>query len=240
MSFLAAGDVGLSLAQRLKLLLRFYRVSRSVECAHSESQIIHFSRAVLGLPKTVKGCLVEAGCFKGGTSAKFSILAKAANRELVTFDSFEGIPDNQEDHGQNIFGGEVGFLKGDYRGDFREVTENVRRYGEIQACRFVKGFFEDTMPSFHQPVAAAYLDVDLASSTRDCLRYLWPLLSPGGVVFSQDGHLPLVLEVFKDVKFWRDELGCMPPQVEGMGQQQLVWFSKPASAVLVEQMSNAN
>ena len=65
----------------------------------------------------------------------------------------------------------------------------------------MKGFFDETMPHFSQPVIAAYLDVDLASSTGTCLRYLWPLLVPGGVLFSQDGHLPLVLEGFDERRF---------------------------------------
>lgn len=59
------------------------------------------------------------------------------------------------------------------------------------------------------------------------LRYLWPLLAPGGVMFSQDGHLPLVLDVLKDEAFWRGELRCGPPEIIGMGRKKLVWFRKP-------------
>src|ERR1700730_1882351 len=85
------------------------------------------------------------------------------------------------------------------------------------------------MPHFSQPVVAAYLDVDLASSTRTCLKYLWPLLVPGGVLFSQDGHLPLVLEVFDDDAFWRRELKTSKPQIHGFGTSQLIWCGKAAS-----------
>ena len=75
-------------------------------------------------------------------------------------------------------------------------------------------------------VTAAYLDVDLASSTRTCLKHLWPLLTPGGMIFSQDGHLPFVLDVFKDERFWNNELGSLKPAVHGMGERKLIWVQK--------------
>ncbi len=181
--FLTSSEINLPLPQKIKLLLGVYNVSRHVECAHAESEILSFGRAMLALPATVAGVFVEAGCFKGGSSTKFSLFARIAGRELVIFDSFAGIPDNKEDHGIHTTSGGPAFAKGDYCGDLEEVRENVRRYGDLGVCRFVKGYFEDSMPHFREPVAAAYLDVDLASSTRTCLKYLWPLLSPGGMIF---------------------------------------------------------
>ncbi len=41
------------------------------------------------------------------------------------------------------------------------------------------------LPTFKEKVAAVYIDVDLASSTRTCLNHLYPLLERGGVCFSQ-------------------------------------------------------
>jgi O-methyltransferase len=206
---------------------RFYHISRKVECQHLESEILSFACEVFKLPATVVGSLVEAGCFKGGSSAKLSIVAALSHRKLIVCDSFEGIPGNSEEHGTTLFGGGAVFRAGDYRGDLDEVKGNVRDYGEIDVCTFIKGYFENTLTSFREAVAAAYIDVDLASSTRTCLKYLWPLLVPGGVIFSQDGHLPLVLDVLRDKIFWHGELGCGPPEVIGMGRKKLVWFRKP-------------
>jgi len=59
------------------------------------------------------------------------------------------------------------------------------------------------MPTFDQSVIVAYIDVDLANSTRTCLKYLFPRLVRGGVIFSQDGHLPLVIDVMADANFWQ-------------------------------------
>ena len=169
---------------------------------------------------------MEAGCFKGGSTSKFSIAAKWAGRKLVVFDSFEGIPENDEAHDKNIFGDSIGFKQGVYKGGLDEVRGNIERFGDIDCCEFIKGWFDDSMPGFNRPVAAAYLDVDLASSTYSCLRYLYPLLVPGGKIFSQDGHLPLVIDVFRDEDFWRGELGTDLPRIEGLGERKLIMLTK--------------
>jgi O-methyltransferase len=82
------------------------------------------------------------------------------------------------------------------------------------------------MPGFKEPVGVAYIDVDLESSTRTCIRYLFPLLVPGGVLFSQDGHLPWVINLLRDEKFWREEVGAEPPRMEGLGKRKLVAIHK--------------
>src|ERR1039457_2830071 len=83
----------------------FYRISLNVHCEHSEAQFLLIASAILNLPAALAGCIVEAGCFKGGSTAKLSALARILGRKLVTFDSFEGIPENTEHHGKNIWGG---------------------------------------------------------------------------------------------------------------------------------------
>ena len=145
----------------------------------------------------------------------------------MVFDSFEGIPDNIEQHDKNIFGEDVFFHKGNWCGRLEEVRDNVSKYGELQACEFVKGWFDDTLPKFSEPIVAVYVDVDLASSTATCLKYLYPKLVPGGVLYSQDGHLPLVLEVLSDDQFWKETVGCPKPRIEGFGEQKLIKIVKP-------------
>jgi O-methyltransferase len=186
-------------------------------------------RTVLTIPPERTGCVVEAGCFKGGSTVKLSIACGLAGRRLVVFDSFEGLPLHREPHGQTIFGEQTRFVPGLYAGALEEVTSNVRRFGELAVCRFIKGWFNDTMPSFHEPVVAAFIDVDLAASTRTCLQYLYPLLIPGGVIFSHDGHLPLCMEVFGDRLLWA-AIGGPPPVIAGLGTQKLIAITKPRSS----------
>lgn len=222
-------DQLLSQDRSRELLGRFRRISEAIECPHNESHVLSFAVALLSLPPDVEGCIVEAGCFKGGSTAKTSIVAKLLGRTLVVFDSFEGLPENAEEHDRTIDGVSIRewFRPKAFCGSLEEVRANVARHGEPDACRFVKGWFEDTLPGFSVPVCAGYLDVDLAASTRTCLQYLYPRLSPGGVLVSQDGDFPLVLEVFEDERFWRESVGCERPVIDGLRRSKMISVRKP-------------
>ncbi len=214
---------------RNQLLRRIRDISRNVQCPHNHSEILAFGIEILSLPPSVKGCVIEAGCYKGGSTAKFSLFAKLAGRELVGFDSFQGLPENDESHEQSILGHSIEghFRGGNYCGRLDEVRANVEKYGETDVCRFVEGWFQETLPRFKEPIAAAYLDVDLAQSTRTCLKHLYPLISSGGILYSQDGDFPLVIDVFADSSFWEQEVGCARPEVEGLGGRKLLRIQKP-------------
>jgi O-methyltransferase len=216
------GANGASLPRRLVLIWRAYRISYSVDCPHMEGEMARVMSAILSVSRERKAVVVEAGSYKGGSASKLSRAARYAGRKFVVFDSFEGIPEHHEEHSKNIYGGDAYFPPGSYKGSLDEVRSNVARYGAVETCRFVKGWFDDTMPGFKEPVGVAYIDVDLESSTRTCIRYLFPLLVPGGVLFSQDGHLPWVINLLRDEKFWRDEVGAEPPRMEGLGKRKLV------------------
>jgi len=212
---------------RAELMGLFTQITQNVACHHTEGEIFQYVREILATPKSVHGDFVEAGCFKGGGTAKFSLAAKIAGRKLLVFDSFEGIPEHSEPHEKNIFGNPAFFRKGSYKGEFEEVKGNVTKYGSVDSCEFVRGWFEDTLPTLKGPLAGVYLDVDLAASTRTCLRYFYPLLQEGGLLFSQDGHLPLVIDVFSDERFWEQEVGYPKPDVEGLGTRKLIKVLKP-------------
>jgi O-methyltransferase len=218
---------GLSFSQRFRLAARFDRISRHVRCSHSDRHMFAFCREVVRRSE-VPGCILEAGSFKGGSAAKFSLLADLIDRRVEVFDSFQGIPANRE---SNIDGQtEPDFAEGSYAGSLEEVRANIDRHGVLSRCAFHEGWFEDTLPGFREPIAAAYVDVDLAASTRTVLEHVYPLLSPGGFLMSQDGHIPRVVEVLEDERFWRDEVGAEPPRMQGLGSDQLVFVFKPSDA----------
>ncbi len=226
LTFLGNSRLPMSLVDRIRLVHKMCAVTHHVEVAHTEEEMISVITSILQISGDIPGVVVEAGCFKGASTAKFSLAASRAGRKLVVFDSFRGIPSNTEDHGRNIFGDSVNFPEGDYSGSLEEVRNNIANYGQLGMCEFHEGWFDDTMPLFSEPVTTAYIDVDLASSTRTCLRYLYPRLVEGGELYSQDGHLPLVIDVFRDKAFWRDEVGCEPPAVEGLGERKLIKIVK--------------
>jgi O-methyltransferase len=222
-SFLCNTELNISSYEKMRILKCLYRVSFSIASPHTQSDILAYVQTILQVPPSSKGVVVEAGCYKGASTAKFSVAADIANRELVVFDSFEGIPENNE---RGSTSGLVRFKKGDYCGTLGEVKENVSRFGKITRCRFISGWFDDTMPQFKEPIAAIYLDVDLVSSTRTCLKYLYPCLEPGGVLYSHDGHLPLVTEALGNDVFWLSEVGHKKPRILGLGTSKLIKIVK--------------
>ena len=224
---LRVGRLGtLDYADRAALVRRLIDAHDHIQCAHTHGEMVRIIRAIFAIPENVPGWIVEAGCFKGGSTAKLSIAAATVGRRLAVFDSFEGIPDNDEPHDKTIFGDQARFDQGSYQGTLADVTDNVARWGELGVCDMKPGWFEDTMPSFTEPVAVGFVDVDLASSTRTCLEWLYPRLIPGGVLFSHDGHLPLCLEVLRDTAMWQ-RIGGPAPEIVGLGTHKLVSIQKP-------------
>ncbi len=216
-----------SFAARLALVLKFYTISYRVDCPHTEHEMIAIARQILNLGGGVEGTIVEAGSFHGGSTTKLSLVAQLCNRAFHVFDSFEGMPSNAEAGGKSIYGREHHFPKGSHAVPFEEVKGNVARYGDASRVHYHKGFFSDTMPSFREPVAAACVNVDLASSTRDCFKHLWPLLSEGGIIISQDAHFPWIIELLQNDAFWRDELGvARRPEIPGLGTLKFVTVRK--------------
>ena len=72
----------LSKAESLHLLGRFAKITRGVKCAHDEMEILSAAFEILSLQKNIEGHILEAGCFKGGSAAKFSII-KMLNRKCT-------------------------------------------------------------------------------------------------------------------------------------------------------------
>jgi len=212
---------------RFRLIKKFYAISYYVDCPHTENELITIARRILNLGAGVPGMIVEAGAFHGGSTAKLSLVARLANRKFHVFDSFEGMPENAEVHGKSIYGREHHFPKGSHAVGLEEVRENVRKFGDGSRVEFHEGFFADTMPHFHETVAAACVNVDLVQSTKDCLRYLYPLTAHGGVIFSQDAHFPWIIELLGDDAFWEKEICIKKPSLEGLGSSKLVAIPHP-------------
>lgn len=197
-------------------------ISYHVDCPHTEHELINIAHRILNINNTIPGVLVEAGAFHGGSTAKLSLVAKLCKRELDVFDSFEGMPDNVETHGKSIYGREHHFPKGSHAVGLEEVRNNVTQYGDVSRVRFHKGFFNATMPKFKSPIAAACINVDLVQSTKDCLHFLYPLIVPGGLIFSQDAHFPWIIELLRDEDFWINEIHVKKPVMHGLGISKFV------------------
>jgi O-methyltransferase len=227
--FLAARyPLPLSLADRLLLVRQFIRITDRARTYHTQAEMLQVVDHVFRRADRPGLTVLEAGCGKGGSTAKLSLAVRRAGGRLLVFDSFKGIPANDERH-TNLYGKPVEFREGAFRGRLREVQRVVARLGAPEVCAWHKGWFADTMAGLTTPLDVVLLDVDLVASTRTCLVNLVPRLRPGGVVLTQDGHLRAVTDLLGNPTFWRDEIGVEPPEIRGIGERKLLELSFPAA-----------
>lgn len=202
---------------RLSLIRRFGRVHRHVFCAHQEAEALILADAILRLG--IEGPLVELGCYKGGSTAKLSFVARATSRRLYVFDSFSGLPaPKPSDAVHHAVSGRVKrYREGDYLGELDEVRANVARWGAPEVCEFVPGDFSTTLATFTVEPALIFMDVDLIESARTCLQLLWPLLRHGGRLFTHEAGVWTFVDGVLDPTWWHDTLKRCPPVLYGAG-----------------------
>ncbi len=142
--------IRLSLSHRIALLIQMYRIDQNVPSAHSFDEYLACCVFILE-NDTLEGSILEAGAYKGAGTAKLSIVARACRKKLFVFDSFAGLPNHSDPVAITTLGYTRRFAKGDYCGTFNEVLSNVTKYGAIESCVFVRGYFEETIRDFNEP-----------------------------------------------------------------------------------------
>lgn len=210
---------GVGLLTKASLARTALRNSRSPDCASTFLEQLTIVNEILAIPSSLEGDVAEFGCFRGMSTATLSLACRATGRRVLVFDSFEGLPPPAA-QGVSIADGSVlPWREGDFAGSLEEVRRNVSAYGAIEACEFVPGYFEDTLPS--RPATERYVlifeDADLTTSVRDVLRYAWPRLHDGCVFFTHEARDLMVTMIFFDEEFWLKELNSAPPGLVGSG-----------------------
>lgn len=156
--------------------------------------------------------VVECGCFLGGTSTNLSLACALAGRQLVLYDSFEGMPPPAP--GETLAQPE---WTGGLRGSLEEVRANIARTGNLAVCTFRKGWFADTLPQHREPIVLAFLDVDSEASLDQCVRHLWPHLVPDGTLFLDEYVFLDFCALFFSETYWQRNFGEHPPGLMGAG-----------------------
>lgn len=202
---------------RRDLIKRFQAIDRRVKCAHTPKEMYVMADFLLKMQSP--GCIVECGCYFGGSSAKLSLLAAITGRELYVCDSFEGLPPVDRADGQfkTVDRLAVNFSKGEFSGTLATVRRNVERFGNPEVVHYIPGFFDKTLPGLQVQPVMVFADADLIDSTRSILRALWPRMVPGGRIFVHDMNLVGLVHGVTDGQWWLRELGVAPPAVFGAG-----------------------
>ena len=137
----------------------------------------------------VPGDLLEAGAWRGGAT----ILMRAAlevygdrKRSVWVVDSFQGLPRADIAH----YPLDAGWLhqRVELATPLDTVKDNFRMYGWLdERVKFLPGWFKDTLPNAPiERLAILRVDADMYESTTQALQFLYPKVSPGGIVIVDD------------------------------------------------------
>lgn len=185
-----------SIRDRILLTARFLTIDWNVVHAHTPDEFIMIARMLASRPARRGEIIVEAGCWQGGSSAKFSILCRLLDYRLHIYDSFAGVERIGAEPGAHDFSGE-------YASPKSVLVENLRRYAEPDVCLIHEGWFAGTLKhGVSGPVRLAYIDCDLAKGTLEALEGIVPSLVDDGIVFSQDFHIRPVRALLEDRTTW--------------------------------------
>jgi O-methyltransferase len=197
---------------KFALGFRMWRNTKRITTGTSYKAHLVMAAKLFEISPKVKGAVVECGCWKGGSTANLSLICDIVGRDLIVYDTFEGLPtalpNDKYASAQ---------LEGFFRGDLEVVQDNVRRFGAIDRCTFRKGLFSDTLPGHAEPIVLCFLDVDYQSSLHDCVVNLWPHLTDHGYMFIDEYTRIDYCALFFSESWWTRHFDRPPPGMMGVG-----------------------
>lgn len=142
----------------------------------------------------VPGDVIETGVWRGGACIYMRAILMAHNqtdRVVWVADSFAGLPVADAER-YPLDAGDTHHTFKELAISTEDVKANFSRYGLLdQNVKFLKGWFEDTLPTAPiERLAVLRLDGDMYSSTIQALDALYHKVSPGGFVIVDDYILP--------------------------------------------------
>jgi O-methyltransferase len=187
----------LSIVQRFGLLMKFMRVDWHILHGHTPNEMARIVIESVRLEVGPGAAMVEAGCWNGGSTAKFSALCECLGWELHVYDSFQGVEDVSRVAGEWDYSGQ-------YSAAENTVRDNLKKYGADIEIRICPGWFADTLSRTPVPaeIAVAYIDCDIAKGTAEALSGILPSLMDKGVIFSQDYHITPVKLLLSSAETW--------------------------------------
>ena len=165
---------------------RFEKVFQMIKdhtlCSRDRSYILW---TTLRQALLLKGEVFECGVFRGGTAllaaATMANYSPHLSKKLHLFDSFEGMP-------ETVRG--VDRLKS---GDLNTTSE-ARVAALLKDFPFTQihaGFIPRTFAGLDvDKICWAHIDVDIYQSVRDCINYVYPKLTSGGILVFDDYGFP--------------------------------------------------
>lgn len=144
----------------------------------------------------IEGAFVECGVWRGGSALAFclsTLSRKLIKREVYLYDTFAGFTETSSDDFQIVDGRpakDLFQIDENYvcSASLSDVKEGMEKSGyPSHLVKYVVGDVLETIPAtLPKAIALLRLDTDYFDSTLHELKYLFPLVSKGGVVIIDD------------------------------------------------------
>jgi len=212
-------NYNLSSKDKENIVNRIKNALSKIDSATSIDVHLELGKRILNLPKN-DGSIVECGCYQGASSVSLSIFSKIVGKNLIIYDSFEGLPPDDDNVGKRNypFLSLTGtYKKGMYKSSIENVINNLKFYGEYDLCELRKGYFNKSLIQHKEKIDFLFLDVDLVQSTSDCIQHLWTFVNNGSYIYTDDACDMDVVKFWFDKEWWNKNLNCEPPSYIGSG-----------------------
>lgn len=132
-------------------------------------------RLLAELAAAPPGAAVEMGVYQGGSLAAMALVDP--NRQVIGFDTFEGLPAEAWRAGEPH-----------QVGDFGDTSLGavLRAVEGMANVTLVPGLFPESASGIDVSVALAHVDFDFYESTRAAIDWLLPRMMRGGVILFDD------------------------------------------------------
>lgn len=171
---------------------------------------------------SVPGDVAEFGVYMGHTSASMHrvLEEESSSKKLYLFDSFQGMPEVTHSL-------DAAWKKGDLASPL-EIVQEV--FEGSQHVHIVRGYFSETFPQYPDlKFSFCHVDADLYTSIKECIEYILPRLSVGGVIVFDDygfRETPGAKSVIHEY-FGQDRPNFVP-----LPTAQAVYFAREGDGVL--------
>jgi O-methyltransferase len=153
--------------------------------------------------RSVAGILLEVGVWRGGTGVllAYRALQLGIDSPIFLCDTFRGVVKASES--DNFYKG------GEHADASPEIVAQLAKKLGVTRIEILPGIFPDETGSLIPPgpIRFCHIDVDTHDSAAECFAWVWPRLSPGGIVVFDDYGFSLCAGVTRFVESLRGQPG---------------------------------
>lgn len=83
----------ISYLRKIRLIAKIYFNTKRIKSLSTWRQHLVLAQEMLNIHKSIKGDVIECGCYMGASTANLSLVCSLVNRKPIVCDSFAGLPE---------------------------------------------------------------------------------------------------------------------------------------------------